>query len=186
MNQSEEAQRTDKRRENTSATGVKGEGGRAQVTIFLRWSLSLSPAFPHSRQKLLLVPLHLPDQRLIAGVFMRRRPEDHFCEHRREVDSFSRQPVNQLPSIGRIRPGSDDSVSDQFAQAVRQDVRGYAFVALHEFLIGTEPAQHHVADDQERPAIAQHLDRSIQWTLRPPLQHLRLRHIQRITIITCI
>jgi hypothetical protein len=60
-------------------------------------------------------------------------------------------------------------MSFQPVQAVGQNVRGDAFFGLQELLVGSESTQQHVADDQQGPTIAQHLDRGVQWAGRPPL-----------------
>ena len=57
-------------------------------------------------------------------------------------------------------------MSFQFPQAIRQNVRRDS---CQEFLAGSESPQHHVADNRERPAIAQYLHGSVQRTARPPL-----------------
>src|SRR6266436_9401528 len=60
-------------------------------------------------------------------------------------------------------------MSDQLLQAVRQNIRRDSLVGSQELLICPESAQHHVADNQQRPAVAQYLHRGIQRTSRPPL-----------------
>jgi hypothetical protein len=132
--------------------------------------------FPHSSKKPVLVRSHELDERLIARIFVRGRPQDHFREHRRQVNPFGCQLVNQLPSVPRVRCSGDDPIRSQPAQAICQDVRRDPLVALHKLLVRSEPSEHHVADDQQRPAIAQHLHRSVQWTLRPALGVAFLQH----------
>jgi len=61
--------------------------------------MALRPASSHSSQKFLLVFPHLPDEGLIAGIFVRGGPENHFREYRCEIDSFGSQQVNQLSSV---------------------------------------------------------------------------------------
>jgi hypothetical protein len=46
------------------------------------------PAFLYVRQKFRLVRSHELDERLITRIFVRRRPEDHFREHRRQINPF--------------------------------------------------------------------------------------------------
>src|SRR6266403_198598 len=60
-------------------------------------------------------------------------------------------------------------MKEQPLKTIGQDVRGDSFVGFEEFLVGTESAKHHVANDQERPAITKDFHRSIQGTLRAPL-----------------
>src|SRR5216684_345717 len=72
-------------------------------------------------------------------------------------------------------------MSCQLPQAVCQYIRRDSFVGLQELLVAPEPPQHHVADDQQRPAIAQYLHGGIQRTPRPPLgTRLLLWHISTL------
>src|SRR5260370_39635522 len=73
-------------------------------------------------------------------------------------------------------------MSYQFPQAVGQNVCSDSFVGSQEFLVASESPQHHVADNQQRPAIAQDLHRSVQRAPRPPLwTRLLLGHISTVT-----
>lgn len=130
--------------------------------------MAAGPALPHPSQKLLFVFFHLADECLIASIFVRGGPEHHCGEHRRQIDSFRGQQVDDFARVFGVWVRHDDAVSLQFAQTIGQDIRRDAFVALQEFLVGARTLQHHVADDQQRPAIAQHLHGSVQRTPRPP------------------
>src|SRR5260370_29084528 len=78
-------------------------------------------------------------------------------------------------------------MSDEVWQRVRQNIRRDLIVGAEELFIGAESPQHHVANNQQRPAIAQDLHGSIQWTPRPPLGiGLLLRHFSTLTFFTCI
>src|SRR5437899_6036104 len=74
-------------------------------------------------------------------------------------------------------------MSDQLLQAICQYIGRDSFVGFEKFLVGPGPAHHHVADDQQRPAIAQHLHRSIQWTSRPAPGFALLQHISTVAYI---
>jgi len=119
------------------------------------------PLFSHSRQKVLLVLLYLPNKPLITGVFVPGCPQNHFREDRRKIDAFCCQPVNHFSRVRRISVDGDDSVSLQLPQTVSQYVRRNSFVRFQEFLIAAKVPQHHVADNQQRPAISQNLHRRI-------------------------
>ena len=58
----------------------------------------------------------------------------------------------------------------QAAKAVGQNVRRDMLERLQKLLIRLEAPKHHVADDQQRPAVSKHLDGSIQRTHRAPLR----------------
>src|SRR5260370_35355802 len=69
-------------------------------------------------------------------------------------------------------------MSYQIAQAIRQYVCRDSFVGFQEVLVGPESPKHHVANNQQGPAIAQDLHPSVQRTPRPPLwPRLLLRQI---------
>src|SRR5258708_15724238 len=127
------------------------------------------PALPYFSQQLLLVLFHLPDKRLIFRLFVPGSPEDYFREDRRKIDSFLCEQVKQSSSIRRVSFRGDDSIGLQLPQAIRQYVCGDSFKGLQEFLVGPESPQHHVADNQQRPPIAQRLHRCIQRTPPPTL-----------------
>ena len=140
------------------------------------------PALPHPGQKLFLVLSDLPDKRWIVRSFVPGRPEHHFREYRRKIHSFRREGVDQFSAVRWISLGGYDSMSYQLSQAIGQYVRRDSFVGFQELLVGPESPQHHVAYDQQRPAIAQDFHGSIQRTPRPPLgTRLLLWHFSTIT-----
>src|SRR5260370_22132282 len=139
------------------------------------------PALPYLSQELLLVLFHWPEKRLIFRLFVPGSPEDHFREDRRKIDSFLCEQVKHPLAIRRASFRGDDSIGLPLPQAIRQYVCGDSFKGLQEFLVGPESPQHHVADNQQRPAIAQRLHRSVQRTPRPPLwTRLLLWHISTV------
>ena len=120
-------------------------------------SSGFGPALPNGRYEFLLVLLHLTDERLIGRVFVCGRPEHHFCEDWREIDSLRRERVNKLAAVRGVAIGGDDSMSDRLLQPVRQNIRCDSLVGTKELFIRSESPQHHVANNQQRPAIAQYL-----------------------------
>ena len=126
------------------------------------------PALPYRSQELLLVFLDLPDKRLIFGILMRGSPEHHFREDRCKIESFGGEHVKHFSPVGRVWFCGNDSMGDQFAQAIRQDVCSDALVGFQKFLVGPEAAQHHVADNQQGPAVAEYFYGGIQRTPRAP------------------
>ncbi len=144
------------------------------------------PSLSYVSQEFFFAGPHLADQRLVAGLFMAPGPQHHFGEHRREVDALGRQGVNHLSAIGGISLRADDSVGIQPAKAIRQNIRGDFFVRVQKFVKRAVAAQHHVAKNQQRPAVSQHFHRSIQRTSRtaPGRRFLSL-HAFRVAIFTC-
>src|SRR6267378_4262411 len=72
-------------------------------------------------------------------------------------------------------------MSDQLLQAIGQNIRRDSLVGSQELLVCPESAKHHVANNQQRPAIAQYLHRSIQRTPRAPFgAWVFARHVERL------
>jgi len=137
--------------------------GKRPVSLQLlrpRWS----PAFADFGEEPGFIFLDKPDEGLIAGVFVCCCPENHFGEDGRQVHALGGQKIKQFAAVGRIRLGGDDAVVFQAAEAVGEDIGGDAFVGRKKFLERSVTANHHVADDEQGPAISQHFDGSIQRT----------------------
>ena len=103
-------------------------------------------------------------ERLIAGFFMPRGPKDHLRQHGGEVNSFGRERVNGFSAVGRIGFDGNDAIGFEAAKTVRKDVAGDFFVGVKEFVKCLIASNHHVANDQQGPAISEHFDRSVEGT----------------------
>ena len=95
---------------------------------------------------------------MIPDFFMLPGPEDQLGEDRSEIDALARELVNLLSPIGFIRPRGNNTVRLQPLQAVRKDVGGDPLGTFQELFKGVRLAEHHVTEDQQRPAIAEDLD----------------------------
>jgi hypothetical protein len=129
--------------------------------MFFRQSF-LFPSLSHGGQELFLVCSHLPNERLVAGLFMSGRPQHHFRQDRREINPSGSQRINSFAAIGRISPRLDNSIGFQAAETVSQNICCDFLVGVEKFVKGLVSTEHHVAQDQERPTISQHLHRGIQ------------------------
>ncbi len=98
--------------------------------------LAFRPALSYPRQKVLFVFFHQPHQGLISRVFMGTCPENHFRENRREVDPLGGQTVDLFSTIRGIGVGSQNSVFNQPAQTIGEDIGGNAFRAAEKFFVG--------------------------------------------------
>src|SRR4029079_5747444 len=94
--------------------------------------------------------LHLPIAPLLA-------PLAQGEHHRQQAFTLWRERVNHPPSVLRIRGAREDASGDELRQAIRQDVAGDPEATL-EFLEMLEPVERS-AQDQERPFLADQLDR---------------------------
>src|SRR2546425_931661 len=73
----------------------------------------------------------------------------------------------------------------ELLQAVRQNVRSDAFTRLLEILKRAKSADHHIADDQQRPAIPENLKGDTDWAAGPALGLRFLRHAGEANKVTC-
>jgi len=78
---------------------------------------------------------------------MSRPPDEQLQKHRRQINSFLREPVVYPASICLFYLSGDDSCTFEFLQTVRQDVGGNPFARCLEFLKRPETANHQIADD---------------------------------------
>lgn len=113
---------------------------------------------------------HQANERLVAGVFMTSSPKDHFGQDGSEVNAFGGQRIDELAAVVRIALRGDDAVAFEAAQAVRQDVGGDLFVGVEKLVEGLVAAEHHVAKDEQGPAVAEHFDGGVERTHRAALR----------------
>jgi len=105
-----------------------------------------------------------------------RAPEDQLHDDGREIDALGRQAIDHLAPVLGIAAGADDSGRLEALQALGQDVRGDPFVRGEELLVRLVAAQHEVADDQQRPAVTEDLQRDVDGARRAPPRLLLHRH----------
>src|SRR6267378_1322757 len=82
----------------------------------------------------------------------------------------------------------DNPMGDQLLQPVRQNIRRDSLVGTQKLFVRTETAEHHVADNQQRPAVTEDLHRSIERTTRSSFGTggVLPRHIPTLAFLTCI
>jgi len=132
--------------------------------------------------ELLFVRAHEADERLIADVFVARRPEDHFGKHGSEVNALRGKRIDALAPIGGIFPRREDAEVFETTETVGENVGGDFFVGLQKLVKAGVTAQHHVAQNEQRPAIAKHFDRGVQRAAGTPLRSGPLfRHFATVT-----
>lgn len=139
------------------------------------------------RDELLLVLANEFDQSGVASIFVSRSPKNHFSQNGSEVHAFFGEDVNQFAAVGGVVSDVDDAVAFEFTQAVGKDVGGDFFVGREEFFKGAEAAQHHVANDEKRPAVTQHFDGSVERAPGPAVgRRLAGWHERIVANLTCI
>ena len=122
------------------------------------------PALADIGEEFCLVFFDEADEGLIAGLFVGGGPEHHFRQDRREVHPFGGQKIEDFTAVSRVALHDDDAVLFQAAEAVSENVGGDVFAGRKKFLEGAKTANHHIANNQQRPAIAEHFHGSIQGT----------------------
>ncbi len=129
------------------------------------------PSLPHFSEKFFPVFCQRLDRGAWnSGVLMARAPDEQFQQRRREINSLLGQPVVNAPAIGDFRFCADDAGGLQTAQPPGKDVGCDSLARILKILECPEATNHHVANDQQRPAIAEDLERDTDRTARPLLR----------------
>src|SRR5436309_2517825 len=100
---------------------------------------------------------------------MLRTPDEQLQNSGRQIDSLFRQPVMHASAICFLAFGGDDTCRLKLLQPVRQNVGGDSLARILEILKTVEAPHHHVANDQQRPAIAERFQSDAYWTAGAPL-----------------
>jgi len=133
-----------------------------ESTVISDVAVFLGPSLAHVCDELALGDAHLADERLVASFFMTSGPQDHLGEDRHKIDSFVGQCVDHLSAVTRILLGADDSIGFQTAETVGQNIGGNFFARVEKLVKCFVATKHHVAEDQEGPAIAEHFDGGVE------------------------
>ena len=98
------------------------------------------------------------DRRPRRGGGVAVAPAQQLDDHRPEVEALRRQPV--FVAWGALLVGDlfEDALADEAVEARREHVAGDAEALLH--LIEATPSEEHVAQHEQRPALAHELQRT--------------------------
>lgn len=107
---------------------------------------------------------------------MLRRPENDFNEHRREIAALRRELVDGATAVFRIVAAFDDLQRFKPLEPVGKDVGRDSLAALEELSIGRLAEQQHVADQEQRPAVAENLQRDADRTMRTTIRGFVFYH----------
>lgn len=136
--------------------------------------VTFEPPPPDFAEDLLAILLHFGYESAgCARLFMPRAPNQQLKQDRRQINPFLRQPVLHFSSICFRRFRVNNGGRFKFLKTVRQDVRGNAFARFLEFLKRAESANHQIANNQQRPAIAELLERDTDRAAGPAFSHNR-------------
>jgi hypothetical protein len=125
---------------------------------------------------------------------MSASPRSHLREQRNQLNCWLGKAVDCFLLMRRIIALRKQAIFHQPFQAIGQDVGGDPFVGKSQELSIVAPvSEHHIADDDQAPAVAQHLEREVDRAARPlcgarfhkktRLQEKRLRHAYGFTIL---
>ena len=89
------------------------------------------------------------------------------------------QAVDALLLMRDVIAAADQSGVEQALEAASQNVRCDAFLGFaKQFAEVAAVAEHQIADDEEAPVVAQHLQRKIDWASRATVIHSHLKSLQ--------
>src|SRR5579863_6501003 len=144
------------------------------------------PPSPDFRQDLFAISRHLLDASAgQACLLVPRPPDEQLQKHRRQINPPLGQPVVYPACVRFLYLRDDNPGRFELPQTIRQDVGGNPFARSLKLLECSEPAHHQIANNEQRPAVSQHLERDTHGAARPA-SSLRLpRHIRHPINIAC-
>ena len=159
--------------------GIKSRNERSRIAVL--------PTSPHFRQKRITVFAHCCDQcARRVRLLMLCSPNQQLQQHRRQIDSFLRQPVIDPPSVRPFRFSDHNSRFFQFSQAVCQDVAGNSFPGILELLECAESPHHQIPHNEQRPAISKALERQADRAPRTMARFRPFGHARQLINLTCL
>lgn len=108
------------------------------------------------------------DRKFRGNLGMLPSPRTHLCQQRDQLDRGLGKAVDRLLLMRRVVSFPEQAIGHQPFQTVRQDVGGNPFLGqIEELSIMTPIAEHHIANDDQAPAIAKYLEREVDGAARP-------------------
>lgn len=131
------------------------------------------------------VLLHLCDKRArCCGIFVLRGPDEKFKQHRSKRDALRCKAVVDAAAVLRRRLGGDDVGSLQSTKAISQDAGRYALARPLKLAKRPIAPHHQVADDKQRPAISEEVQRDADRTSGAALRSGVIEHGDTLRNIT--
>src|SRR5439155_7215359 len=112
---------------------------------------------------------------------MPRGPEDHLNQHRCKGQPLFRERVGDAATIRRVRLALNDPFALEPLQPFGQHVSRDALLGRGELRERDQAREHQVAYDEERPLVAEDVQRRTDGTARPPGPETWLRHSLQFT-----
>jgi hypothetical protein len=85
-------------------------------------------------------------------------PDRHLRQHRQQVDALLGQAVHRLLQMRRVAGLRDDPLLQQHPQPISEDIGGNTLLRSQQLAVVPFVAEHHVANDQQAPLVAHHLE----------------------------
>ncbi len=136
--------------------------------LILRWlkrrqegrRVALLPPASHLGQYLFAILCHVGDHLArSARVLVLRSPYQQLQHDRRKINALRGEAIVQLATVQRIGFDGNDTRRPQALETIRQYVRRNAFAGVLKLLERVISANHQIADDQQRPAVPDFLQR---------------------------
>ena len=98
-------------------------------------------------------------------------PGGHLRENRQQFDALFGQRINSLLLVREVVDAGDDPLIEQLFQPIGENVGGDAFLQdfVAQFAKMPPVAEHHVADDEQAPSVAEHFQREIDGAAERPV-----------------
>lgn len=94
-----------------------------------------------------------------VGVLVAGRPQNELDERRREVDALLGEMIMRPPRITRICAFGENAGGFELRETGGEDVRGDTLARSRKFIERTQALEHQVANDEQRPAVTEDLER---------------------------
>jgi hypothetical protein len=133
------------------------------------------------------VLLHMCDKRArCCRIFVLRGPDEKFEQHRSKGDALRCKAVVDAAAVLCRRFGGDDVGSLQSTKAISQYVGRYALASQLKLTKRPIATHHQVADDKQRPAISEEIQRDADRTSGAALRSGVIEHGDTLRNITFI
>jgi hypothetical protein len=133
-------------------------------------------------EDLLAVVLHVGDDGTgCSGLLVLCAPDEKIEKDRGQIDALFSEAVVDAAGVVCVGLGGKDAGGFEGAETVGEDVGCDAFAGCLELLEGAVGPDHEVADDEQRPAVSEYLERDADGTAGSAFAF----HGGKVAIFTC-